>query len=374
MNIALLCAMSQPIPVAILISGYDSPAGKQYSRDANAKQQFFTIPLWDMLTDRVHDEQVRHKETDELTLLAIYSQSEFVDEIIKLADIAVGSLDKPYGDILQLIHAQCRTGYHRASTFGNTLSEVLNSLESPLGTRLFNCQSFSLLKYTRKDAIDKQIDSAIEWSRREDPHLMPGGGSRERCTLYAYHAVAQREASEINFKRIWDWVDSFNEAGLAKHSDDVQYMASIVAEHHEERERSRSPPPRAKAHSPMLRPSAAPSTRVPPPPPPASKGRPSMPSQPKVRPPSHLLPWKNIAPDSDVARSWAIVLDEYAVDDASQHAIFALAQSCEEGRRRAFAIMTKLFKKRSDGEDFGNSSAFVWSSVKRAWDAMGWNQ
>ena len=50
-------------------------------------------------------------------------------------------------------------------------------------------------------------------------------------------------------------------------------------------------------------------------------------------------------------------LDEYQVDAPSQHGVFALAQASSEGRRRAFAIMSKLFKKKSDGEHLGNSSA-----------------
>jgi len=367
-DIASGFAMSQPISIAVIVSGWDTPAGKQFAADAETKKQFHYVPLWSMLTDRVTAEQVRHKETDEMTMLAIYSQMDFVNAIVSLAEYVIASTNEPR-DVVQLIHAECRTGWHRASTFGNTFAEVINSVEGSAGNRLFNCQCYSLLKYTRADAINQQIQSAIGWVFREDPHLMPGGAGRDRATLYAYHAVAQREQSEANFKHIWDWVDAFN----ALEDDDDAYLDAVppIVVKVESRSRSRSP----SGPLPLVTPPWKRMT-------PKAKVRPvvrpvqlaKLPAPPIDDPPSHMLPWKNIEADSDVAQSWSGVLDEYNVDAASQHSIFALAQASGEGRQRAFAVMTKLFKKAADGERIANSSAFVWSSVKRAWDSMGWNQ
>jgi len=295
-----------------------------------------------------------------MTLLAIYSQREFVDETIGLARDVVESLNTDGRDVLQLIHAECRTGWHRASSFGNTVAEVLNSLEGNTGERLFNCQTYSLLKYTRADAINQQIQSAIGWVFRDDPHLMPGGAGRDRASLYAYHAVAQREQSEANFKHIWDWVDVYNAHGDDDDAEDVDAVPYKV-----ERSRSRSPKLLQLVEAPWTRMKAKAKVRP---------VQPLTPAPPSEEPPTHLVPWKNIDAESDVATKWSIVLDEYNVDAASQHSIFALAQASGEGRQRAFAVMTKLFKKQADGERIDNSSAFVWSSVKRAWDAMGWNQ
>ena len=58
-----------------------------------------------------------------------------------------------------------------------------------------------------------------------------------------------------------------------------------------------------------------------------------------------MPPWANISTDSDMAACWKQVLDEHGVDEPSQHGLYALAQSSEWGRRAAFGIMSKLWKK-----------------------------
>ena len=376
--------MSKPIPMAILVSGWDTHAGKQMREDESTAgrqwKRFKHVPLSNMLRDRVRDEQVFHGQSDAMSVLAIYSQPEFGDAIISMADTIIESVDNDREPVLNLINAECRTGFHRATTYGNTLAEVLNGLEDPPGVRRFNCQVFSTIKYTRRDAITKQIQSAIDFVERDDPHLMPGGASRDRSTLYGYSAVAQRAASEAVFKRIWDRVDEYNKWAATHYINDLTRDEPPV-----QRERSRSPRPElsqdpklhltakampAKAMPMRLKAERLVASWTPVPPPPPPQVRRMEPTEP---PPSCAKTWENIATDSDVARSWSVVMDEYKVDAASQHGLFALAQSSPEGRHRAFAIMSKLFKKKADGEVVSNSSAFVWSAVKNSWDAMGWN-
>ena len=86
-----------------------------------------------------------------------------------------------------------------------------------------------------------------------------------------------------------------------------------------------------------------------------------------------MPPWVNAGNDIAMGHAWMGVLQEYGVDDASQHGLFALAQSSDWGRAAAYGIMSKLFKKKIEGETLKNPSAFVWSAIRKKWDERDWN-
>ena len=333
-----------PIQVAIVVSGYATAGGQEMSRRMY-KDLFETVQLWDILTDRVTDEQVYHGSPagDPMTILAIYSQPAFSKLVRKYTGKLLERADD--NDPTQLIHAECRTGHHRAATFGLTMVDVLNSIEDGEGNRRFNAQLFPLLNYTKPSAICNQIDSAVQWTQRSNPHIMPGGADRDRKSLFGYAACAQREAAEKHFGEIWDHVDAIND---------------IARQTAERRVRSRSPRRR-----PSIRYGASAS----------SSDRPHRPVQLPlhVPPPAdastdELPPWANISVESDMAASWKDVLDDYGVDSASQHGLYALAQSSSWGRQAAFGVMFKLWKRAYDGDRLQNPSAFVWKAVRNKWD------
>jgi hypothetical protein len=360
----------KPLQVSVVYSGCKQPAGKAM---ASRDEAWHRVPLYDMLKDRVQGEQVHHGQdaNDPMTLIALYSQTAFADVCIHFLEFMLKYRDQP--DAPQLVDAQCNTGAHRATTFSMTITEMLNELVDGHGNRVFNAQSFSLLWYTRSAAIETQIDSAVEWITRDNPHIMPGGGARDRSQLFGYKVTAQRAAAQATFDTLWDWVDAAN---------------ATMAQERTPKARSRSRRPVAKVRAqkslsmtPMtptkLRAQASDSNDEC-----AQPETPAVEPEPPVEPPwrtSQVVPeppveppWANASSGSDMSKCWFSVLNEYGVDDSSQHGLYALAQSGPWGRRAAFGIMSKLFKKEIAGDHIKNPSAFIWSAVRSKWDECDW--
>ena len=242
-----------PLQVSIVCSGRKTAAGNAFYY--RKTEYWFHVPLYNKLTDRVSDEQIHHKSADDFqTIIAIYGQDGFPEVCIEF----VQEFCEQAADGTPLVDAQCNKGEHRAPTFARTAAEMLNALEDNNG-RMYNAQVFSLQWYTRWDAINTHIESAVGWANRFEPHIMPGGAgrARDRTLLFGYGATAQRKAAEVNFEKIWRWVDGIN-ADKRENCRAASSVAKSASSDHglarERRSRSRSlaPLPRKAAPASKL--------------------------------------------------------------------------------------------------------------------------
>ena len=99
-----------PLQVAIVFSGYDTPGGREMLRQDESL--WHTIPLHDLLTDRIRNEEVYHcsKPGDPLTIVAIYSQPVFSRTMIEVTRHLLEQPEK--GKPIKLVYVQCWTGHH----------------------------------------------------------------------------------------------------------------------------------------------------------------------------------------------------------------------------------------------------------------------
>lgn len=358
-------------------------------------EDWLHIPLYSLMSDRVEGEQVYcgHDATDPLTLLAIYSVPNFPTVVLDY--VQSFHIESERGDGSDLVNPECNSGCHRASTYGHTFTEVLNSLEDGRGKRLYNAQLFALTSYSQRPAMVNQVNHAVEWTTRENARVMAGGAT-DRSTKFGYNLVCQRAAAEKHFNEIWDWVDDFNaeQTAMARQED-------REAERQEDREAEPAETePSQSAYLAPIVPSAAPMPASP-----VQRQRSrspfrprglsakatvlkaKLPKPPSCPPPGQMAaresrdtkivetrpPWAEITSDTDVAECWWDVLNDAGVDETAMKGLFGLAQSSEQGRYSAFGIMAKLWKKHADGESIARPSAFVWKCVKNTWDGTNWS-
>jgi hypothetical protein len=197
--------------IAIIVNGKYSSAGKfmhSYTWDFEKNtfdERFTHIGVDDLLKEKLHGgEQVGFQEdhTHRRTQIAVYSAPLFANAV-KTALWAVH-----LKSTANVIHAEGGNGWHRASTFAETLKECANSLVERDGSRRFNAQVFSMLGYTKDDAIATQAEEALLWA--QGARSVVRGGVRERDSLFAYDACTTRESAFASFIQIWDFVDYLN--------------------------------------------------------------------------------------------------------------------------------------------------------------------
>lgn len=197
------------VNVAFTICGWKSAAGKYMEQRTNSgREPWIHVPLYNLLSDPVKDEQVKHQHdcSDPLTVIAIYSQSAFAPLVIRMANDMVQRYvdgDSLLGDV------ECVSGFHRASTVGATVKLVLNSLLDAKGERMFNCQTFSLLQHTHKQSLAKQVDMAVEWTQKPWCTI-PTVPIDDREQIWGYEQCMARPDAMKSFHDIWDWVSGHN--------------------------------------------------------------------------------------------------------------------------------------------------------------------
>ena len=382
-----------PLAVAIVIGGQATKQGaymKKRRQTANENWSFFD--LREMLDDPLDDAQVFPgvDGTDPTTIQAVYSQKQFgvhiVETIDKLRDGTIGPL----------VDVECKSGFHRADTFGRTLQATCNAILDGKGERMFNVQIFPLHNLTKKGAAEAAVDRAVEWATQEAWTLVCEKGIRLH-QRYAYEAASQRRESFATFDMIWKHVadvskskDDNVESGKgqswetgASSSDnrDPKWKNILSRTRGHDRSRSRG---RFSSHDDQRRSSHdgaawAPrddQRRL------SHDGAASAPYDDQRR---HaraetadyrrviLEHWQQIGPGVDLARCWAAELSLQGVDAAAQKELFLLSQQGDDEFRAANSIMGKVFKKMADNESYETSvSAFVHSCVKKARDKKWW--
>ena len=198
-------AFPKPHNVAIVTSGWDSVAGDYMrKRVKTSDEPWEHVALYDLLKDPSRNEQLKHGAdcTDPLTIVAVYVQDDFAHLICNHVNDLLGCHQAGGGT---LIDAECKSGYHRASTYGETLKVGLNAITDADGNKIFNAQTFPLHRHTHPPSIAQQVNMAVKWTT--DPWGMtPLTNIYDPTALWAYEACLARPASMSNFNIIWDHV------------------------------------------------------------------------------------------------------------------------------------------------------------------------
>ncbi len=258
------------------------------------------------------------------------------------------------------VYLECISGYHRASTTGATVAEMLNARVDECGNRMYNVQIFSLLEYTKPRSMANQVDQAIVWATQTDcKYLMPGGPDVPNENHFGFKACMQREAARHAFASIWDWVDNRN----APYFDTLQAVTDDVLE---QAPRTPSEPPTVPPPPPP------PSTNVVPPPWKRAKTSAGSNFDMSNSPRGDFVaqPWMAVG-DVDLGLTWAEEMHNQGVDFSAQKSLFALSQEGPFGRAAACGIMTKIFKKESNHGQNYNPSAYIHSCTTKAWNKIG---
>ena len=380
-------AFPKPHNVAIVTSGWDSVAG-DYMRKrvkTHGNEPWEHVALYDLLKDPSRNEQLKHGAdcTDPLTIVAVYVQDDFANLICSHVNDLLGCHQVGGGT---LIDAECKSGYHRASTYGETLKVGLNAITDADGIKIFNAQTFPLHRHTHPPSIEQQVNMAVKWTT--DPWGMtPLTNIYDPTALWAYEACLARPASMSNFNIIWDFVSGICErlqGQLLPHEPPAAPPQTPPAP---------PPPPapvrmakkmkRDSASSSHSHASAGSSTHAPSAPGRVLKSVKRESDEAIDETVAHSAhqyqatdidypAWVNIDCDVDIAIAWADELYEQDVDKSAQKELFALAQSSPNGRLAAYSVMTKVFKKESDGKVIWNPSAFIHTGVMNYWNKAGW--
>ena len=398
--------MSDPINVSLLSTGANTRCFK-YIKSWVFDNDGDWIDVRDSLHNPLQSAKAKFKEdgTFATTVQSIYSQAAFGPLAMKI----VGDIEN--GNHMRIIGGNCTTGYHRIWVTMKSVSDMLNTLHNPDGTRRYNAQHFPLQHIDDKDdSIDTMLAHAKTWLT--DPWMEMLGGPRNRAQYYGHDAVIQRPECYITFDLIWKYIESLNHDATLCLEDSNTDVANhgwpkpenvvedeVVEVKGEGIEEAKGD---AIDGAPLVGVGAGsssaiwaiaepppPSKRVPPTPPPATKRVKLTPAQPSQPPPSASLPsaslrrgdveeikdaqhheWKcTTAPFNP--KFWAQVLNTFEIDDIAQMQLYLLAQLSDDGAWRANAIVGKLLTKRGKGETINNPSHFVHKCIQTARKVMG---
>jgi len=188
------------------------------------RDSYWYVDIAAKCPDPVGTENVPH-ETNGLNAMvqrAVFSQPQFYALVAKfLNDFSNYALD------LRTAHAQgtdhrplrlicsgeCRSGFHRADTWGRTSEALLNSLIDADGVRIANCKHFSMSECTghrsRKSTGEAALDwLAAPWLASPCPLALP---SPDR---YGFEGAMHRKASATHYGNMWRYVETLNAWGF----------------------------------------------------------------------------------------------------------------------------------------------------------------
>ena len=331
--------------------------------------------------------QFRTDGSHSSTIIKVFSQTVFRSVIEK-------DLTKLIDHAPSVVVAGCTTGYHRADVYGRTLTDSANGLTCG-GNKMFAANHFATCGCVNAHEVRQQFKYAIEWVQK------PWAATElktDDTLAYAYKEVLSRPTAYGTFTGIRDAVRRMNEVGVSDNasSDDHDDHDSNTDERRyddDESEVEVAPPRPTKAQSakrptpqPPKEPPTADQRRRPPPPPPPQpshrgggqkRARSSYASPPRssyASPSSHEVKYEvkhrdSLAPHETTTfdvRNWKNVLNEFNVDETATNELFLLSQMSHDGARHANWIISKLLKKKADGQDIYNPSAFVHSAVLKS--------
>ena len=238
-------------------------------------------------------------------------------------------------DAETLLALGCRQGIHRADTTGRMCTDILNSIVTSDGHRMYNAKLFSLSLAYGKRGFDQMIADSKTWARH--PWCLVDGPLMAK-DRFAQQSCMDSPASALNFQDVHEWVEA------------IHIVPWTMA-------------------SPVLRPQPQPQPQQPVAPPTSSQMAAAQQraeqqqhaEQRRSRSPPPLEPWETL--NVGDATVWASTLHEFGADRTARQELFLLAQHSTGGFQEANSIISKLLKKRADHEDIRNVSAFIHKCV-----------
>ena len=316
--------MSEPVGITVISSGLDDVGLVKSHLEAAGEDidDWYIMDVRDALP-RDPASRVGHKEDGKYpqTQRAVVGQSNFVELILFLVCLAFGGardIERAYSKF----YVHCRTGFHRASTCGAFLAEVLNYITDG-NARVFNAQLFPLHGCYDRDLRSKMLNNALSWASL--PWNLRDGGRRTKMSLYAYEACMLDPTASSHWHGVYNTIDTWYP--LVPH-----------------------PPCEPPIHQP-------------PPPPPAPDRSSSSSYRAPARASEQLPDWATFEKSP---RVWWELLDQLGCDRLSRRSLFCLAQFSDDGYEAANSALSKLVKKQADNEDISNASALLHTLCKNA--------
>ena len=357
----------------------------EWTEHLASKKDLCAEDLRQSLKDPLKDNQVQHEmdASNAQTFVAVMAQPHFPSVVKKC-------LQKLSDDSVDVIVGMCKSGFHRADTFGRVTMAAGNCVLDEYGEHALTVLHVPLIKCTKRDTIDGAFNQIMSFL--EDPWLdgFPFGVQRHNQFGYGF-AQSSREAFK-NFNEIWDCVEAWNPRCAAASEE------NSPKPHRRRRRRTKaidltldmrpqSPSRPAPKRSLADTEEAETEESVPPPPWKRAPPPPPPPRPPLNPPPAHLVAhdeepnlhdvyWSdfagyveestkqwNVPGPVELGQAWTEVLTSYKVDDYAQQELFAFSQTNKEGYEGALNVIMNLIKKFSDGVHVRSPSAFVHTSI-----------
>ena len=339
------------LPFVVVTCGYEHPHYKMLQngvdfRQADENDNWWILDLTKELTDPARKEQTIHGEdsSNKNVQIAIYTQDRFATLICDTLEAI------EYYDAHRRIFAFCRSGHHRADTFGASIVSAANRIKNPDGSRKYNAIQFPLHKVTKQATVVEEMKAA-ESFWYEQYFITNSTIDLGRDQLFAFNGVCRRPAAMQNFTAIYDYVDEHNNQVTAPKED--RYASAPWS-----RKRARMDTDENTGETWQDADAANDDTW---------EQATSLIHDAN----ESIEPWM-VAGPTDFRDAWLEVLREYKVDTTAQRELFALSQAGNGDYRSANGILAKLLKKTSDNETLNNPSAFVHSCVKNARNGKNW--
>ena len=184
--------------------------------------------LRDKLGDPLKQDRVRFQEDGRYpkTQLAVYGQDQFAFVVNEIVDDIVEHVTKMEGDGVWK-GMFCKSSFHRADTTRRTVEAVLNSLSMPDGTRLVNCQGFSLSHVNGKNEGIHTIERSLQWMTPWA--IMPFTKAYDK---YAEETVKQAPEATASFDCIWtnrDKIQTYLDGFVWDHTDHTWRRPAVAA-------------------------------------------------------------------------------------------------------------------------------------------------
>ena len=388
----------QPLAVAVVSFGHKSPVAWVVKDEVSkARRQFpatDSVMLFDLRQSMAGNSAnkdmkavFRADGTHSSSIVKVYSNDGF-------ADVVEDGLQQMMQQAPSIVVVSSASGFHRADVFGRTVTDCANSITVD-GQQMFTVNHFPLCDCKDAKSVRQQFKYAAEWASA--PWAATEAPS-DITKCYGHAAVLMRPDAYRTFLRIRDIVDNINvdsdaqefirkfpnysadnyATGADNNDDEVDDNDDDNAD---DRERDTAdnreddnrgaylPEVKQEGKRGVFRPSPSSARnvkaeevvaeRVLPPRPPSPPSKRSR----RMAEPDDLPAW---ATTEFNVKNWHDVLIKYGVDETAIYELFLLSQMSADGARHANWIVSKLFKKKADGQELHNASAFVHSSVLKS--------
>ena len=211
------------INVALISSGFKLHTAKMIHSmvmDNGADHSFWYIDIAAKCPDPVVTENVPHATNGKNAQVqrAVFAQPQFYNFIMKFlndfANYAVGRRAPDENRPLMLIASgECRSGFHRADTWGRTTEALLNALVDPNGCRIANAKHFSMSECTGSKSRETTAQSALGWVAA--PWLATKWSLAVSASdRYGFEGAMDRQEAAHNYGNMWRYVTALNQWGF----------------------------------------------------------------------------------------------------------------------------------------------------------------